>query len=337
MNRFTLYAGFLVAVALAPGENAFGGPHVFRIPVAMGGPPDSQADGANKITAVAPVQAGPVWFALVSLGQDAADLAHQILDEARTREEREQLIDDHPALSVELLRQMTVDLQPGTDEEYRRIPWIWRVTIAAGRRNDPEEIRAILQLSLPNLEQPLRDWQAVVIGGGIINGISQSGVWPGERLEEILKSEPALAARWRGAIELAATMADNHEVRTPTRYDALRIIALDSWERRGPQLVKYLAEGVEEELQMGAISGLADMRVPQAGEALLLNLEHYSDRNRSLALDALMRSESRQLKLLEAVQAGRIRPAELGQERIEALQDSPNQAIQRQAEKLRAE
>lgn len=284
--------------------------------------------------AVPPAQTGPKWFELISLRQDSADLARQILDESRERKEREQLIEDHPELSAELLEQMTADFPPGTDEEYRRIPWIWRLAIAAGRRNNIEEIRSILELSLPQPDQPLRDWQAVVIGGGIVNGISQSGAWPGERIEEVLKSEPDLAARWRRTLQLASTMADDHDIRTPTRYDALRIIGLDTWDRRGAQLVKYLAEGVEEELQMGAVSALGDMQEPQVAEALLSGLRHYSDRNRNLALDALLRSEARQKKLLAAVEAERVDPSALGRERVEALKNSESSTIRSRADRL---
>src|SRR6185503_15629514 len=103
-------------------------------------------------------------------------------------------------------------------EEYQRIPWIWRVAILAGKRNQAPLLRQILDVSLPELNAPLLDWQAVVLGGGLINGLSQQGLWPGERLEALLKDQPALTPRWRRALDLAAAMADNPEVRQGTRY-----------------------------------------------------------------------------------------------------------------------
>ena len=39
----------------------------------------------------------------------------------------------------------------------------------------PSELLDFLITSLPSPKDPLRDWQAVVIGGGIINGVSQAG------------------------------------------------------------------------------------------------------------------------------------------------------------------
>src|SRR5262245_1681848 len=154
---------------------------------------------------------------------------------------------------------MAADLRVGMQEEYRRIPWVWRVAIAAGRRNDVTELRKILDASLPRHEEALRHWQAVVIGGGIINGISQQGAWPRERLAELVKDKKDLPDRLQKALAESATMADDEKVPTGTRYDALRMIALEGWEKRGEQLARYLKKGTHDELTMGAISGLSDV------------------------------------------------------------------------------
>ena len=46
-------------------------------------------------------------------------------------------------------------------------------------------------------------------------------------------------------------MADNEKVPDGTRYDALRIVALDDWKRAEPRLAKYLAKTANAELQQG--------------------------------------------------------------------------------------
>src|SRR4029077_19086869 len=97
----------------------------------------------------------------------------------------------------------------------------------------------------------------------------------------------ALMARARQALEQSAAMADDAKVPTGTRYDALRVIAMDTWEKRGDHLVKYLARGTHAELQMGAISGLSDMAAPPVAERLLAGIDYYSAANRGLAFDAL--------------------------------------------------
>jgi hypothetical protein len=131
-----------------------------------------------------------------------------------------------------------------------------------------------------------------------VNGLSLSGVWPRDRLDRLIAGNDALSARWDRAIALSSVMADNPQVRTGTRYDALRMIAMESWDERGAQISRYLAKGTDDELQMGAISGMNDMPAAESGRLLLENLAHYSEGNRGLALDALLRTGPRALRLL---------------------------------------
>jgi hypothetical protein len=229
---------------------------------------------------------------------------------------------------------MTRDLKVGTKEEYRRIPWIWKVTVTAAKRNNADEIRRILDFSLPQPNvKTLDDWRAVVIGGGIINGISLTGPWPGARIAEIIGDDPALKSRWQLSLTLAAGMADDEKIFKGTRYDALRMIALDSWDLRGGQLFKYLMKGTDDELMQGAISGLADMPVPAAAQALLSGYPHYSPDNRKFALDALVRDESRAALLLDAVESGRVSSEHLG-DRTQKLAAQSNPELRERAKKL---
>jgi putative membrane-bound dehydrogenase-like protein len=268
---------------------------------------------------------------------DPAHVAHQLLDNDLSETQRKELIgkylDKAPAIVVAL----TADLKPGTPEEYRRIPWIWRVAIAASRQNKPEVLRGLLDVSLPMPGQPLLDWQAVVIGGGIINAVSQLNLWPRERLAEIVKDDKSLAERWQRLLVQSAEMADNEKVPVGTRYDALRIIPLDAWEKRGAQLQKYLAKGVHDELQMGAISGISDVDRPQTAQLLLDGLGHFSAENRGIALNALLRTDQRVAALLAAIEQKKVDPAKLSSAQRKALKEHPNEKLRLQATKLLAE
>lgn len=265
---------------------------------------------------------------------DAPALAKKILEDGQPAAERQAIIRRHPELAAELLAAMVADLKPGVPEEYRRIPWIWQVTVAAGRRNQTEQLRRIVEIALPKLGEPLRDWQAVVIGGGVINGISLQNVWPKQRMGEILAGNKDLTARWDKSLSLAAAMVDNEKTPIPTRYDALRIIGLDAWERSGAQLTKYLGKGVNDELQMGAISGLADLDAPPVAETLLSGLGHYSDANRKLALNALLRTDARTASLLDALEQNKVKPAQLDPTHRKALREHANDALRSRAMRL---
>lgn len=265
---------------------------------------------------------------------DDVDLARRILDDGTPREEREAIVREHPDRAVELVAAMLDDLEAGTPEEYRRIPWIWRVAVAAGRRNDVGELRRLLDLSLPAPDAPLEDWQAVVVGGGVINGITLAGSWPDEVVGAALDGHPALLARWNRSLELASEMADDEGVPTGTRYDALRMIALEPWDRRGGQLFRYLLKGVDPELQQGSVSALADMRAPAAAQALLSGFDHYNETNRDFTLDGLLRDPDRVAVLLDAIAAGRIGPDQLGPERVERLMHHSREDLRTRAIEL---
>jgi putative heme-binding domain-containing protein len=194
-------------------------------------------------------------------------------------------------------------LAVGTPAEYERIPAIWHEAIAAGRRNQATELVRVLDLSLPKKGEPLRDWQAVVIGGGVINGMSQQGEWPRQRIAELLKPYPQLQSRWTQTLKLSAAMADDEAVKSGTRYDALRILGADAWERVGAKLQQYLGKDVQAELQMGAVSGLADVDAAEAASALLAAIVHLHEGNRRLAIQGMLRTEERRRMLAEAVES----------------------------------
>jgi putative heme-binding domain-containing protein len=198
--------------------------------------------------------------------RDPASVARFILDPRQTTESREMAVNSNPQFAGALIGEMTRDLNPA--EEYSRIPWIWRVALACGKRNDLGQIKAVLQASLPKQNEPLRDWQAVVLGGGIINGISQRGESPLDRIKEALDGNSELESKWTRALELAAAMCSDEKISAGTRYDALRLAGMLPWDKAEPILTRYLADP-NAELQMGAVSALADQSGRES--AALLN------------------------------------------------------------------
>jgi hypothetical protein len=256
------------------------------------------------------------------------------LDPAQPSSAREAAIRANPQFAADFITEMTRDLKPGTPAEYERIPWIWRVAIACGKRNESFQIKRVLEISLPAEGEPLRDWQAVVIGGGIINGLSQRDLWPAQSLATILADNPSLLKRWNRALDLAAAMSDDAKVPTGTRYDALRMLGMESWEKRGAQLGRYLSKGANAELQMGAVSALGDLSSPQATAALVAALDFVKGHNRELALDALLRDNLRTEALLDSATAKKWKPETLGTNRVAKLRDHPDPTLRARAREL---
>lgn len=266
------------------------------------------------------------------LPRDPEGIARLILDPGRGDAVREAAIQANPQYAAALIREMTRDLTPGTPEEYVRIPWIWRVAVACGRRNDASQMRQVLDASLPRPDEPLHDWQTVVVGGGIINGIGLREVQPGPRIAAILEGHPELIARWQRALDLSAPMADDGSVPTGTRYDALRMLGVEPWEKRGRHLLQYLREGTHAELQMGAVSGLVDNGHPEALRALAEALRYLTGENRRLAFEGILRSGAG--PLLDRIQEGTIPAAGFSEEEKDRLRSHSDPAIRSRAAEL---
>lgn len=254
----------------------------------------------------------PAQVAAQVPAQVAAQVAQEIL--AQTGEsQREGLIDKHKSMARDLILAWTKDLgtnpaDPNSGSlEYQRIPSIWRAAILAIR--DPATRKAALgdlvDLSLPEPTGPMRDWQAVVLGGAIINGLSLEGLWPKVELEKLLAEHPDWKPRWDRALELAKSDAYNPKVPIGTRYDAIRILAMLPAEQAVGKVSPFLdLEGPvlggldpasKDELQMGAISALSDIDGPEMFEPMLSKYSNFSYGNQKLAYQAMQRTDQRRL------------------------------------------
>ncbi|HBL48449.1 MAG TPA: hypothetical protein DDZ90_34215, partial [Planctomycetaceae bacterium] len=232
------------------------------------------------------------------------------------------------------IKTLVADVKVGTPDEYRNIPEIWRTAIAVGKRNQSDELLRLLAASLPEQGEPLQCWQAVVIGGGVINGITIASDWPRSKLDSLLKDKPELTVRWEQALQRAVKMADDPDVKGGTRYDALRMIAMLDYAACQKQLKRYLHDASHPELQMGAVSGIGDVDVSAATDDLIESLPALTARNLKIALQALIRTDSRAMALLKAIQqqprTGKLIDAELQQQ----LKTHPSAEVQQLARQL---
>ncbi len=249
----------------------------------------------------------------------AAEIASMLLNNNIEEKKRRDLIDEYPCLASEILTELIRDLESETREETKRIPWIFRVTVAAGERNTDSELLEILEISLPKPGEKLLNWQTVVLGGGIVNGISRQGIWPKSRIHDILQADHILSERWKYAIEKSYQIAANPEVPNPWRYDALRILAMDSPEKSIPELQSYLDPDLDDHLHMGAISGLSDIQSPEVTGLLLSGLPHFSDRNRNLVLKAMLRTDLRIAVLFKKISSNELTIEHFGIEQPEPV------------------
>lgn len=260
-----------------------------------------------------------------TLAQDPFDhrkAAAEILKDSSHDDLRAKIADDSLPYAANVIAAMTADLPKELDEEYRRIPWIWRLAINATKQGNAEQQRELLLLSLPAKDAPLAHWQAVVLGGGLINGLSQRGENPAEQIQKLLKESAESAVnqqRFARTIELAVKMIDDQSVPSGTRYDALRILGASDWDAHAKQLVRYLASDVDEELQMGAVSATADLANEAATKTLIQSLAKLSTDNRNLALEMLLSRQPQRGRLKKSVSENTVPRQWLSAEQLEQL------------------
>jgi putative membrane-bound dehydrogenase-like protein len=289
--------------------------------------------------ALVPSGSKPVWAKSAAAAsddvlRDPVAVAQFALDPKHPTAAREAAINANPQFAGPIVAEMTRGIAPRSNEEYERIPWIWRVALVCGKGNDARQIKNLLGIALPKVGESLRDWQIVVMGGGIVNGLSQRGIWPGDRLREIMQGDDSLKKRWLSSVEAASKIAENQAIPTGTRYDALRMLGTETWEKRGAQLAASLSKTTDPELQMGAVSALNDIHSGEVASALLRAIPDLTEQNQKLALDALLRDEPRIRALLDAVEAKRFDGGTLGNERIKVLSELSDPALGNRARSL---
>lgn len=274
--------------------------------------------------------------AATPLPDTPSGLAAWLLNDSLTESDRTAAVPVALAQADRILPLMIEGLphNPGSPEEYRRIPWIWRLSIAVAKSNDAKLIHSTLKHSLPTAEKQLQHWQAVVIGGGLINGVSQNGHWPHEIFADSSFQSPELLDRWQHALQLARTMVLDENVPTGTRYDALRMLALLPPPQALQDLRPWLNPTTHPELQMGAVSALGDVPDPQAANDLIAHWAGMTPDNQQLAAAALTRNPERCQILLKAVETGTL-PAEIqSHSAVQALREHSDNSVRETARRV---
>lgn len=236
--------------------------------------------------------------------------------------------------SIKRMTELLTAIKVGSADERLKIPELWEIAIAAGRRNDAKEIVAILDLSLPRGDRPLTLWQAVVIGGGIINGISEIGVWPNRRISELLSDDSKLSMRWQRAQLLATSMAADKSVLSGFRYDAIRLMAMRPFGTIRSQLGAYLLDNTDLDVRQAAVSGLADIAHPDAAALLVAACRDLSPELRELALAGILRTTDGANRLLTSLESQELPIEIIGEEFRKKLLGHEDHSVQARARQL---
>ncbi|HUR59888.1 MAG TPA: PVC-type heme-binding CxxCH protein [Opitutaceae bacterium] len=141
-----------------------------------------------------------------------------------------------------------------------------------------------------------------------------------------------LAAVFAGA---AATAADAR-ANAAARLEAIELLGVASFAQSREALTASLGARQPEEIQVAAIKTIAHHAAPEVTTILLRGWAQYAPKAKEAALAALVAREDRARALLDAVQQGTIKAAELGAAQVQALAQHKTASIAARAKTVLA-
>ena len=124
------------------------------------------------------------------------------------------------------------DIEPGTEQELSRIPWLWEIAVLAAEKNNNEVLARILEVSLPKKDLPCfgladcGDRRRIDFWNSVKNGAD-----PKTRIHEIVARDDLLNRRWNAFLEISQQVVLDPKTSKGIRYDALRVFALSDWKK----------------------------------------------------------------------------------------------------------
>ncbi|MFN9591883.1 MAG: neutral/alkaline non-lysosomal ceramidase N-terminal domain-containing protein [Pirellulaceae bacterium] len=261
------------------------------------------------LRAVHLVPAGMAWSPpgiASDLPEEVAEVAEQLLAPGLDPARRQRMIDSFWPKTDQILHHWSQQQPWSAEDQVRWIPTIWMLTNRACKSGDQDLAMRILDEALPRIDGTIDDWRVVVLGGGVVGGLSDSITWPRPVIENWMESDAQRIARCQRVLMFSIEKAADEKTSTGTRYDALRLVGMLPEEQVFSVLDPYWNGDVHEELRMGAISAASDIDSPQSVPLLSTAAKNESGHLRSLAIDGLLRTQAGRKSLVEELRMGNL-------------------------------
>ena len=213
-----------------------------------------------------------------------------------------------------LVRDVRFRAKPGSDEFLRQLAEL------IGAQNRYPEIRAVLDFAAkPDPSAPLAVWVRALGDGAARAGTTLAAV---DKLSHL-----------KGVFTAAAQTVGNPQAAESARVQAAQLLALTAFAEAGPKLLPLL-DATSEPVQLAAIGALARFPAPEVGPELVKRWGKFSARARADALAALTTRPERALALLQGVETGAVKAADLPAASVKALQANKDKAVAALAAKI---
>lgn len=213
-----------------------------------------------------------------------------------------------------LVKDLRFRSTPGHEEFLRKLVEL------IGAQHNPADARAVLDfLAKPDSQAPVATLVRALGDGAARAGTTLAALDKLSHLKAVFAS--------------AAQTVGNAQAPELARVQAAQLLALTSYAESGAKLVPLL-DAPAEPVRLAAIGALARFPAPEVGPELVKRWADFPPRARTEALAALTTRPERSLALLQAVDGGAIKPADLPAATVKLLQASKDKAVATLAAKV---
>ncbi len=202
--------------------------------------------------------------------------------------------------------------------------FLGQLTALVGARNDREEVGRVLAFIGGAQDPALAFALTRALGGGLQRAQSSLGQVGGAK---VLNSVLAQAKK----------VTDDPLAPEAVRLEALQLLGLTAFAECGETLLKLVRPAESQTIQLAALSTLARFPDAQIPVELTRRWNAFSARVKSGALSVLLARPGRALVLLESIQAGTVRSADLTTAQIKFLRDHRDSRVKDLALKILGE
>jgi putative heme-binding domain-containing protein len=196
--------------------------------------------------------------------------------------------------------------------------FVRELAVLIGAKNNREEVAKVLPLLHGSSDEV-----AFTLAAALGEGLQRAGV----TLVSVDRDAGVIFAKAR---EVTA----NRKAAEPARIEAIRVLGLSQFADSAAVLVKVLDEFGSQAIQLAAIGTLDRFNEPQVAEELIKRWTAMTPRLRSEAAAVLLKRSERALALLKAIEAKKVRIADLSSPQVNFLQTRAEPAVRELAVKV---
>jgi putative membrane-bound dehydrogenase-like protein len=218
-----------------------------------------------------------------------------------------------------------LDARPRFFEGPAGATWLDELATLVGTENRPADVRALVDRFAGPEADPARV-RTVILGLG--RGLQRSG----GSLRRLLEGPDG--PRFVPIFDRAAQTAAAADPSTRARLEAIRLVGLGPVDRALAVLPPLLDARQPDEVQLAVLQTLTPLPDRRVAEGVIAHWKSLSPSVRREAVELLFARPERQARLIDALEAGRVPPADLDPARRAVLRAQKDPGLRARAEKL---